>query len=103
VARRSVQEITTVAERSDSGPPRPNRERGTATSGMSLRMKHRSDWHSFNENVPEDYPTIDSHVQVRYANGGTSEGDFRKLLLHVRILHESPVTAWRYIKKEHVE
>jgi hypothetical protein len=66
-------------------------------------MGHRSDWHSFNENVPEDYPTIDSHVQVRYANGGTSEGDFRKLLSHVRILHESPITAWRYIKNEHIE
>jgi hypothetical protein len=47
-------------------------------------MGRRSDWHSFNENVPETYPTIDSPVQVRYANGGTSEGDFRKLLLHER-------------------
>jgi hypothetical protein len=66
-------------------------------------MGHRSDWHSFNETVSETYPTIDASVQVRYANGGTAEGDFRKLLLHVRILHESPITAWRYIKKEHIE
>jgi hypothetical protein len=101
VARRSVQKITTVAERSDIGPP--------DTSGAQYRdfwhnmAGHRSDWHSFNENVPDAYPTIDSPVQVRYANGGTCEGDFRKLLLHVRILHESPITAWRYIKKEHIE
>jgi hypothetical protein len=101
MARKSVQEIRTIAERSDSGPPDTI---GSAVPGlgMSLRMGHRSDWHSFNENVPEAYPTIDSPVQVRYANGGTSEGDFRKLLSHVRILHESPITAWRYIKKEHI-
>jgi hypothetical protein len=65
-------------------------------------MGRRSEWHSFNENVPETYPTIDSSVQVRYANGGTSEGDLRKLLLDVRTLHESPITAWRFIKKEHL-
>ncbi len=61
-------------------------------------MAYQSDWHHFNANVRETYPKIYSPIQVRYANGGEAEGDFLKLLSHVRVIHESPITGWRYIK-----
>jgi len=77
---------------------RHNQERSTATSGITWRMGHRSDWHSFDENVPETYPTIDSAVQVRYANGGTSEGLLRQRFIQVvPVVHQCPTLTFAYV------
>lgn len=67
--------------------------------GVIWRMQHLSDWHVFNVNIRETYPVVAATVQVQYANGGKSEGDFLKLLSHVRLLHEPPITGWRYIEE----
>jgi hypothetical protein len=67
-------------------------------NGVIWRMGYQSDWHHFNANLRETYPKIYSPIRVRYANGGEAEGDFLKLLSHVRVIHESPITGWRYIK-----
>ena len=71
--------------------------------GVIWRMRHLSEWHTFNADIRETYPRITATVQVRYANGGTSEGDFLKLLSHVRVLHEPPITDWRYIKDDRIK
>jgi hypothetical protein len=62
-------------------------------------MGRLNDWHHFNANLGETYPKTYSPVQVRYANGAEAEGYFLKLLSHVRVVHESPITAWRYLIK----
>jgi|HubBroStandDraft_6_1064221.scaffolds.fasta_scaffold246469_1 hypothetical protein len=65
-------------------------------------MQHLGDWHDFNANDRRTYPKVYSPIQVQYANGRKSEGDFLKLLSHVRMLHEPAITGWRYIKEERI-
>jgi hypothetical protein len=61
-------------------------------------VEHLSAWHGFKADDRSSYPTVDSPEQVKYADGGQIEGMSLKHLLGPRLVSDSPITGWRYIK-----
>jgi len=55
-------------------------------------------WHRFDSADRSTYPKVNSPIQVRDAIGGTSEGDFLKLVSDSRLLLKPKIIGWRYIK-----
>jgi hypothetical protein len=61
-------------------------------------IKHLSTWHDFDENDKSSYPKVCARVQVKHVNGRVAEGDSFDMLARERLIAESAVIAWRYIK-----
>jgi hypothetical protein len=70
--------------------------------GVVWRMRNVNEWHDFNANDWSTYPKVYSPIQVQYANGRKSDGDFLKLLSRVRLVREVPIARWRYINESSI-
>jgi hypothetical protein len=65
-------------------------------------MEHLSAWHEFDPKDRSTYPKVDSPVQVRFADGALADGTCHAFFSRNKMLAESRITRWRYVKDKAV-